>query len=274
MVGSIAAYQQVLLSASARSDTTVSTTIVTYFTTATSFTSISPLTVTDLSTTIDNQTVASTLGSNGLELLVSMNATQITVGDSLRISVSLFNTLSSSNRVQTSTDWPFRGVPLSLWEDCYGTPASAQGINFTAPAEVVVLPGDYAKANISTVANVNFPYESCHEGANIDHVLFQPISSEANLTGLSTGYAQSANLTTGPYQVSKSFNTNGYWNLRDNRFINDTGRAFPAFISYVEPQPPLLSPTATPFAPGLYTVAIADEWGQEVILHLTVTSGK
>src|SRR5580658_2068567 len=52
---------------------------------------------------------ASTIGSNGLMLSVSTNATQIKVGQSLRVKVSVFNTLSQVNNVTASDDWPFRG---------------------------------------------------------------------------------------------------------------------------------------------------------------------
>jgi hypothetical protein len=33
-----------------------------------------------------------------------------------------------------------------------------------------------------------------------------------------------------------------------------------------------LSPIATPFVPGVYTLAVSDEWGQAAVLHFTVKS--
>ena len=35
-------------------------------------------------------------------------------------------------------------------------------------------------------------------------------------------------------------------------------------------QNPPEPPKATPFTPGVYTVAVCDEWGSEAILHVTV----
>jgi hypothetical protein len=208
---------------------------------------------------------ASTIGSNGLMLSVSTNATQIKVGQSLRVKVSVFNTLSQVNNVTASDDWPFRGIFLSLWPDCFYTDDSATN-SYSTPTQVVVLMGDYTIANMSSVAKVDFEFDICHEGVDIKNVIFGGDGSQANVTGI--GYA--ANDTEGPFQASNSFTTNGYWDLPAN-----SHRSTPVLIDYPIDslgQQAALWPTTTPFSPGVYTVGVADEWGQAVILHFTVTS--
>src|SRR5580704_5511362 len=206
---------------------------------------------------------ASTVGSNGLRLSASISATQIAVGQSLQIGVSLFNTLPNVNDVPTSEDWLFQGVPVALWPPCYYAYDLGNTVRFypndTTVAQAVVLMGDYTLANVSTVANVRFPL-SCMEDTTVDHAIFQPSSSQANLTGIYSVFP--SNDTLGPFQLSTSFTTNGYWDL-----LNNSRQMNPPIINN---QTPPLPPTATPFVPGVYTVAVADEWGQAVILHFVV----
>jgi hypothetical protein len=206
---------------------------------------------------------ASTVGSNGLQLSMSVNATQITVGQSLQVNVSLFNTLPKVNDVPTSDDWPFQGIPVALWPPCYYAYDPGNAVRFypnsTTVAQAVVLKGDYTMANISTVANVRF-HPACMEDVTVDHAIFQPRSSQVNLTGIYD--VSSGNSTLGPFQLSTGFNTNGYWDL-----LNNSYKMNPPIINN---QTPPLPPTATPFVPGVYTVAVADEWGQAVLLHFVV----
>jgi hypothetical protein len=197
---------------------------------------------------------ASNVDSSGVQLSVSTNATQIKVGQSLQVNISLYNTLSEVNVVPTFDDWLLRGVPVALWPPCY---LAYPGSDFTV-AEAVVVRGYYTIANISSVANVRFGI-LCMENVDVDHAIFQPSSSQANLTGL---YG-TLNQTLGPFQLSANFTTNGYWDLLNNSLLPN-----PPVINN---QFPPLSPTATPFVRGVYTVAAADEWGQAVILHFVVT---
>ncbi len=198
---------------------------------------------------------ASNVGQNGLQLSASINATQIALGQSLQVNVSIFNTLPEVNSVPTSNDWLFQGVPVALWPPCFfAYPGST-----IAVAEGVVLKGDYTMANISSAANVSFGF-MCMESVDVDHAVFQPDSSLANLTGV---YDVSAtNGTLGPYHLSANFTTRGYWDLLNNsRLLNP-----PIIGDQIPPNPPI----ATPFVPGAYTVGIEDEWGQTVILHFVV----
>jgi hypothetical protein len=188
-------------------------------------------------------------GSTGVDLILVLNATTLKVGQSLNVSVSLFNALPSTNLVPTSKDWDFQGVPVALWPPCY-----------IMPVEAVVLEGNYTAQGLRSAANVTFGYQ-CSQGVNVDLLTFQPRNSLANLTAVSDP-ASDANFTLGLHQLSLSFATNGYWDLLNNsQQINE-----PIIGQQSPPRPPI----ATPFTPGVYTVAVADEWGQAAVLHFTV----
>ena len=55
-------------------------------------------------------------GNNGLQLQLSLNATQITSGQSIGIGVSVLNTLPTTNNVSASTLTPFDCPPRFLPE--------------------------------------------------------------------------------------------------------------------------------------------------------------
>jgi hypothetical protein len=202
-----------------------------------------------ISSTAQTRGGAASNGSgNGLQLRLTDNATTLVVGQRLEINVSIFNSLPSVNRVVTSDNWPFRGVPVALWPPCY----------YTMPVVAVVLLGNYDLQSLPTVANVTFPIR-CMEGVTVDHAILQPNSSQANLTGIYN--ISNTNQTLGPFRLSASFTTTGYWDLLGNsRQLN------PGILNEDPPRPP----TVTAFIPGVYTVAVADEWGQAVILHVFV----
>jgi hypothetical protein len=192
---------------------------------------------------------ASTVASNGLQLSVAINATQITMGHTLQINVSLFNTLAKTNSVPTSNDWLFEGVPVALIPLCG---------HDTTPVQVVVLKGSHNLQDLPRIANATSG-GVCLTWIDLDHLIFQPSSSEANVTGM---YMSVRNDTHGPYHLSLDFTTSGYWDLHN--------------ISK-EPNPPVIGaqqftipPNTLAFVPGAYTIAVADEWGQAAILHFEV----
>jgi len=172
----------------------------------------------------------------------------ITEGQSLNVSISILNTHDALNSIQPSDQWAFQGVPVSLWPACY----------FSLPAQVVVLNGSYTAQDLQGVANSVFNYE-CAEGVEITQVAFQASSDQVNITGAYS--VTGASQTHGPFQMALNFTTEGSWNL---------GALSP------EPKIPILSqdqsrqPDYTAFALGVYTVAVDDEWGQAVVLHVTV----
>ncbi|MGH9920854.1 MAG: hypothetical protein ACRD6W_18540 [Nitrososphaerales archaeon] len=219
----------------------ISTSTTTVTTTAES-TATPPLASGAAATAVDSNT------STGLDLVLAVNGTTLKVGQSLNVDVSLFNALPSTNSVPASKDWPFQGVPVALWPPCF----------FDTPTFAVVLMGNYTLQGLQSAANVTFSI-TCAEGWSIDHVVFQPATSQANLTGIYD--VTGTNQTLGPFQTSLNFTTDGYWNL-----LNNSQQLNPPIIGQSPPRPPI----ATPFVPGVYTVAIADEWGQDAILHFTV----
>jgi hypothetical protein len=215
-----------------------------------------------VSTSQTSETVqGSALGSNGLQLSASLNASQLTPSQTLQVNVSLFNTLPTINNLTRSDDWPFQGIPLALWPDCYVW--YALNANMSTTAEAVVLKGDYTMANISSVADVYFPLVGCMEGIVVNYALFGPSSAQANLTGLCGCGPLTMNTAVGPYHAGNTFTTTGYWNPLKN---SDPPRTSNVFLDYGQQQAGL-RPTTTAFTPGVCTVGIEDMWGQAVILH-------
>ena len=131
---------------------------------------------------------ASPVSSQGLRLDLAYNTTILDPGQRLNVIVSLFNTLPSVNTVATSDDWLFQGVPLALWPPCY----------YNVPVQAVVLKGNYSLQDLRTVANVTFSIR-CMESESIDQAIFQPRSSQANLTGVYD--ISKTNGTLGPFQT-------------------------------------------------------------------------
>jgi hypothetical protein len=165
------------------------------------------------------------------------------------VTLSVDNSLGIVNSVKPSNDWLMHGVPVALWPPCY----------FGLPAQAAVLRGNFSTQDISSAANVSFNYV-CMESVGVDHVIFQPNSDQVNLTGLYD--VTEENQTLGPFNLSLSFTTRGSWdlqNLSQQLNIPILGEPYP-------PNPP----ASVPFAPGVYTVAVADEWGQVALIHVTV----
>lgn len=186
---------------------------------------------------------------DGIQLTVSSNASELAVGQSLSVKLSITNTLSMVNTVKPANEWLMHGVPVALWPPCY----------FGLPAQVAVLQGSYDAQDIHAVTDVSFNY-MCMEAVGIDHIVFQPNSDQVNLTGLYS--VNQENQTLGPFHLSLSFTTGGYWNLQTlsgELNIPILGQGYPSD-----------NPAYTPFTPGEYTIAAADEWGQLSILHLNV----
>jgi hypothetical protein len=201
-------------------------------------------------TTVNSVTTIGTLGAApGLELRLTVNATTLAVGQSLNVGVSLFNGLSSANSIPASYDWPFQGVPAASWPPCYLNPL----------VQAAVVSGNYTLQELQGAANATIGY-ACAEGGGVEGLTFQPESSLANITATSP-FSYGTNQL-GPHDLSLNFTTGGSWDL-----LNFSKQLNPPFIGdqYL-PNPPV----ATPFVPGVYTVAVEDEWGQAALLHLTV----
>jgi hypothetical protein len=127
--------------------------------------------------------------------------------------------------------------------------------------EVVVLNGNYTLQGLQKVANVFLGNTFCQGGMFVDHVIFRPKSDQANITGSSFG---NQTQTLGPYRLTLNFTTAGYWDLPSL-----AGKVDAPVIGGSQPAPP----SSIAFSPGVYTVAVDDEWGQAVIMHVVVVSG-
>ena len=191
----------------------------------------------------------SVYSSDGLRLTLLTNSTELVVGQGLNVTLSINNALGTVNSVKPSNDWLMHGVPVALWPPCY----------FGLPAEAAVLQGNFTAQDISSAANVSFSY-MCMESVGVDHVMFQPNSDQVNLTGKYD--VTGKNGTLGPFHLSLSFTTRGSWDLQNlSQQLN-----IPILGEQYPPRPP----TSVPFAPGIYTVAVGDEWGQVVLIHVMV----
>jgi len=194
---------------------------------------------------------ATVTSTDGLQLEATVNASQLEQGQALQISLSLTNTRPTVETVSTANQWPFEGIPVALWPACY----------YVLPVQVAVLKGNFTEDQLRSVATYTSNYQ-CMEGGTIKEVLFQPTSDQVRIAG-NICIANCNYETLGPYRLEFNFTTTGYWDLQ-------------ALSS--ELNPPILgaltpgSLPSLPFAPGVYTIGVADEWGQAAVLHVTVGS--
>ncbi len=208
---------------------------------------------------------ASTVSSlAGIELEVSVNTSALSYYGLLGISVSIFNTQSETNVLATANNWTIQGFPIAVWYPC----------DAALPLEFDVVSGNYSLSELQAMAG-NSTQGSvvgyvCMEGYMVEHVSFLPSSDLANITGTGmmgsgpngagTGYPL------GSFPVSSNFTVNGYWDYpltsaegEDLMTHYDIGSTFA--YPEVGPYP------AHFFVPGVYTLVVADEWGQLAVLH-------
>jgi len=163
-------------------------------------------------------------GDNGLQLQLSLNATEITPGQSIGINVSVLNTLPSTNNVSASALSPFDVRIGSCPNQDY-------------PFGVAVFQGRYFAGNVSQGTPLQiFPDAPCPMFIRfISGYVFQPNSNAAVILpgGNGSSTTMSTNVTVGGTYTGYS--------------------------------------RSTALAPGLYTVAAADEWGVAVFLYVQVS---
>lgn len=235
-------------------------------------TSLSSSSSTQTSTTKAEMMVganASTVASNGLQLSTFINATDIRVGQKLNISVSVFNTLPTPNGFfpqrsfaysapGEAGNWTFYGVPVATWPEC----TSQFPFNWPLPISVVVLNGNYTAQQLSSIANTSFSIGGCGPASpTIPKYTFEPNSDLINITAQFDSGVGVRPL--GQFQLASHFTVSGYWNLTGLAATN-TSICEPAVLHACE------LPASTPFAPGVYTIGVADEWGQVNVLHFQV----
>jgi hypothetical protein len=200
---------------------------------------------------VARNTTASSVSPIGIRLTTSINSTSLSPGQALNVTLSISNVLGTVNDIHTADDWPFQGVPVELWPFSYGT----------MPAQVVVLNGNFSADSLSLLARAEFQ-GVCVECSTPDHVVLQPNSDLANVTGVFCSLSCD-NETVGPIGLERSFTTTGYW---DPEYLANELNA-PIIGNQNE-----AGPYSMPFLPGAYTVAVADEWGQVNVLHFQVVA--
>ena len=226
--------------------------------TTTTLTQVSPVTINTTTTLISTSTSIYVVPA-GLELQASINATTISPGGKINLVAFVNNTLSRVNNVSAANVWMIRGLPVAVWSVC----------DFTLPVEFVLLLGNYSLDGLESIGTNETLQYACAEGFTVSYVAFQPDSFGANLTA---AYSVSGgNHTMGPERLLANFTASGYWDPINSTeasqfpspLLNGPGSGFTFPETSPRPQHAFVS--------GVYTLAVADEWGQVVVLHFTVT---
>jgi hypothetical protein len=189
---------------------------------------------------------------------VSTNGTTISVGQELAITAALFNPSGQSYNVSASSyQWPFNGLLMfsHSWNYCY----------FYSPLELLVLKGNFSASEVTSTAESIGPNTTsgmfCFEQEDYTSFSFEPSS---DLVYVASVYSVTGNASlpvVGPQNASVTVSTNGYWD-------NDTTLSYPS--SYTTTGNYSFLDAQHPFVEGVYTIAVGDEWGQLVVIHVTV----
>jgi hypothetical protein len=211
---------------------------------------------------------SSGLGSNGLLLSAAINASSFEPGDSLQITVSLKNALSTVNTVEPSNQSVLRGFPIAVWGSCIDIPVGSP----VSPMDFIVVSGNYSPNSLKALAANAMSAGGgvgCPEDSILRDITFLPNSDLANLTGEGVfGYNDAA---LGSFALSSNFTINGYWEYPLT--VNETSDGYYSApggegVAYAYSE---VGPVAAHlFVPGVYTLAVEDDWGQLELLHFTV----
>ena len=212
-------------------------------------------TATAFSVVTSTQTITTTLPQAppaGISLQVSVNGTTMAEGDDVAITATLFSSpIGQDNIVSPSDNWPVYGLLMfnQNFPPCL----------FHSPFELVVLKGDYSSSQLMAMGSTGTPAYTCMENTYVIGFTFAPNSTLARITSL---YDVTDGISTyGPVNASVTVTTNGYW---DNSSSMAYSVAYSGLGNYNQ------FPAEHPFVEGVYTIAIGDEWGQLVVIHITV----
>ncbi len=177
---------------------------------------------------------SSTLPANGLSLRVSINATTITSGQTVNVTVGDYNTLQTMMNFSVLNDWPLKSLavgPCGTVNDPFG---------------VAVFRGYYTASSISSAKPLQLYAPGIYECpailSGITQYSFYPQSSVAQIWG-------SCSPEPCPFRIEQqSIRVNGFWNT-----VPIAGYSY-----------------HTELTPGVYTVAAGDEWGQLLLLYFVV----
>jgi hypothetical protein len=213
--------------------------------------------------------------SNCLQLIVGVNATTLSVGQRLQISVDLVNTISYVNDVSTMaapprylpfSTWHFGGFPIFTWPGCLEP----------YPLQFIVVKGNYTVDSLSTsdpAQTMSGPV--CMEGQTATQFAFAADGDRVNVTAVGFGLPSpnpATQLSTS-YALESDFSVNGYWNAtyaRENPFLTASVPAPNGGDGSTFPYPEVAPLGQIAFVPGVYTLAVSSMWGQAEVLHFTV----
>lgn len=183
---------------------------------------------------IGTQTINST---SGLELELSINASQFSPGQGISINVTEYNTLPGVNSQTASDNWAITGLSLG--------PCGSH-----IPAGITVFRGYFSLNNISQASSSNDSLQfyapgfySCPAMFVIQSYSFQPNSDNASFAYECTP----APCYSEVFPQSATVDFNGSWSS------------------------PSETPVLSNLTQGVYTVAAGDEWRQLVLLHFIVS---
>jgi Putative Ig domain len=186
-------------------------------------------------TPFNNGNSASAKSVNGLELFLSLDSKTYQSGQQVGIYIDETNTLSKTNTITSSANWPVSGLGVG--------PCGV--LNY--PFGIAIFQGSYTAANISsgTPLQIYEPaiYHCPMTLADISSYVFQPLSHNAAVFQMSESTAVFNDM-----EMNTEFEPapTGHW------ASNEAGSTF------------------TNFEAGVYTIVAGDEWGNLVILHFTV----
>lgn len=125
-----------------------------------------------------NITSASSMSVNGLSLSLSLNSTSFQSSQEVKIVIDEKNTLSATNNVPASRNWPMQGLS-AISNGTLGT------LNY--PMGVAIFYGYYTSADISSATPLQL-YPGIHISSpmilsRIDEYVFQPSSDIADVWG-------------------------------------------------------------------------------------------
>jgi hypothetical protein len=199
-----------------------------------------------------------TIGApNCLELAVSADS-QIYFGQSLHVSIDVYNTLPEVNDVtdvNSTADWQFGGFPVFIWSPCW----------YSWPVQFILVQGNYTEAQlIASDPPTQWGGATCAEGGSVYGVTFQPASDMATVTGGDCTYSCSKILPPSTIEIHANLNFTGYYNASEL-----TGSA--ALDAFPNLNNSTVPAGQTPFVFGAYTLAVETEWGQVKLFHFMVS---
>jgi hypothetical protein len=194
--------------------------------------------------------------SLGLELVASLNSTEIPSEEAIDISGQVNNVLMNANNLTASSDWAIPGLSA-------GSCDSGNSTNkLFFPIGLAIFRGNYGLNNLSGAsplsvwAAISCPVDFAFNGTTIVGD-WSSLSDYSLLPGSDNG-SQS-----GYIRTSQSLEESGVFPTELNmsaQFSANSGTGFRQYNSLLSAEP------------ANYTVAVGDEWGQLVLLHFSVVA--